>query len=107
MKRFFRSRFLGALLLGALLGTSTACLGPYDSAGVSVSIGPPALRVEARSASPGRGYVWVDGYWDWGNGDWYWVPGQWVVRERGHARWERPRYYQRHGRWYYNRGRWH
>jgi len=106
MNRRILRPLLGVLLLVVALGALSACLAPYDVAGVSVSIGPPPLRVDARVAAPGPGYVWVSGYWDWGGGDWAWVPGTWVREPLPRARWEAPRYRQRHGHWYYTRGHW-
>jgi hypothetical protein len=106
MSKTILYRIVGALLLVAALGSSSACLGPYDSAGISVAVGPPPLRVDARIAAPGPGYLWVDGYWDWGHGDWVWVPGAWARAPHARATWVRPGYHQRHGRWYYSRGHW-
>ena len=99
-------RIVGALLFVAALATSSACLAPYDIAGVSVSVGPPPLRFEARSNYPGSGYVWISGYWDWGGGSWDWVPGAWVRSPRPRAAWVAPSYHHRRGHWYYNRGHW-
>lgn len=100
-------RIVGALLLAAVLVSSMACLAPYDiDGGIAVSLGPPAVRYEERPVRPGPDYLWVEGYWDWGGADWVWVPGTWDRAPHAHARWERPRYHQRHGRWYYNRGHW-
>lgn len=38
---------------------------------------PPAPRRERRIASPGQGYVWVNGFWHSDGGRWQWVQGRW------------------------------
>ncbi|HWC65065.1 MAG TPA: YXWGXW repeat-containing protein [Thermoanaerobaculia bacterium] len=67
---------------------------------------PPRERVEYRTESPGRGYVWVRGFWDWEGGDWVWIPGRWERPAEPDAVWVQPHYY-REGRDYrYEPGHW-
>jgi hypothetical protein len=41
---------------------------------------------------PGRGFVWVDGYWSWMRGRYAWVPGYWARPPYAGAYWVSPRY---------------
>ncbi|HWO23279.1 MAG TPA: YXWGXW repeat-containing protein [Kofleriaceae bacterium] len=43
---------------------------------------PPEPLYEQMTVSPGFGYVWIDGYWHWNSYEWVWVSGRWV-REQG------------------------
>ena len=45
-----------------------------------------------RSASPGPGYIWIDGYWDWAGRRYAWQPGYWVRRPHSNSYWMSPRY---------------
>src|SRR2546428_4328334 len=49
---------------------------------VLVTQGPPPVRVETRTVSPGATYVWTGGYWGWTRADYVWGPGTWVRRPR-------------------------
>jgi WXXGXW repeat (2 copies) len=67
------------LLTLALAGASapTASFAQI-SAGLSITVAPPALPVYAQPAIPAPGYLWTPGYWAWGAAGYYWVPGTWV-----------------------------
>ena len=67
------------LLTLALAGASapTASFAQI-SAGLSITVAPPALPVYAQPAIPAPGYIWAPGYWAWGAAGYYWVPGTWV-----------------------------
>jgi len=78
------------LLSLALLAGS---LGAADFS-VGINIGPPpgprVLRV--RPASPGPGYVWVDGYWYPEGRRYRWHQGYWTRAPYAGAIWIAPRY---------------
>jgi len=76
------------------------------SSGVVVARTPPSLRVETRTVSPGRRYVWVRGHWRWTGRDYDWVPGRWVLRPRPAALWVEGRWQRRPGGWIWFGGHW-
>jgi hypothetical protein len=59
-----------------------------------------------RPASPGRGYVWIDGDWYWRGGNYRYRPGYWRVPP-AHRHWS-PGYWNPHprGGYYWRRGGW-
>ena len=65
-------RHLPALLLFA--GLLSAAL--PASAQVYVQVAPPAPVVETIPASPGTGYVWVNGHYRWDGNRYVWVGGR-------------------------------
>ncbi len=109
------SRLSTALAFALLLVTGSGCIltvdpmggynGAYNDGYVEVYSAPPAPRREYRSAAPGRGYVWVDGFWTWRRNRWQWVNGHWE-RERVGYVWVAPRYESRGGRHVYVGGGW-
>lgn len=95
MKKIIQVSMLILMLVGF-----AGCSGEY------VVTDQPAEPYYVRPASPGVGYVWIDG-------DWYWSGGRYVYRN---GYWSRPRpgrtwapgRWERHGNgWHWNRGRWH
>ena len=44
---------------------------------------PPDPIPEYRPATPGYGFVWVNGYWDWTGYDWAWDNGYWTAPRPG------------------------
>ena len=50
-----------------------------------VSSMPPEPLYEQMSASPGYGYVWIDGYWHWNGYEWTWVSGRWERQQEGYV----------------------
>jgi WXXGXW repeat (2 copies) len=67
--------------------------GSYASASLSVgqpspyyvgSAAPEPLY-EQMSASPGYGFVWIDGYWHWNGYEWVWVRGRWTRQQEGYV----------------------
>lgn len=94
------------LLIGSILATvgSLACWVTVPAAYIYVQTGPPAPIVERVPARPGRGYVWVPGYWNWSGGRYVWMHGRYV-RHGGAwcgGHWRRD---MRRG-WYWVPGRW-
>lgn len=53
---------------------------------------PPPVRMVPRS--PGRGYVWVPGYWALAGNRYGWQDGYWTRPPRGKGKWVAPRYAQ-------------
>jgi hypothetical protein len=45
---------------------------------------PPEPLYEEMSASPGYGYVWIDGFWHWNGSEWVWVSGRWTQEQAGY-----------------------
>ena len=104
-------KVLQRVVLGAtLVGTATAALPQTISLpGLDVRIShgrPPALRHERRPASPGSGYLWVNGSWDWDGGHWRWVPGRWDRPAIADAYWIPARYIRTTRGTIYEPGHW-
>jgi hypothetical protein len=91
--------FITILTLAGLAFTASA-------AEVVVRIGPPRAVVERRSTSPGRGYVWMQGYQNWDGRSHVWVPGRWETPPRGQKHWQGHRWVKRHNEWVLVEGRW-
>jgi hypothetical protein len=72
-------KFIGFLLLAAMILGIPAASNAQIAVGISVRIGPPALPVYVQPVCPGPGYIWTPGYWAHGDDDYYWVPGTWVM----------------------------
>ena len=72
---------------------------------MNVNSYPPEPLFENVSASPGPGYVWLDGSWHWNGYEWVWVGGRWV-RERVGFAYVQPYYDYLDGRYVYVRGYW-
>ena len=78
------------LLIAAFVASSSL----FGQVSLGVRIGPPPRPrvVRVRPASPGPGYVWVDGYW-YANGNRYaWHDGYWSRPPYEGAAWVAPRY---------------
>jgi hypothetical protein len=64
-----------------------ACLVTAMSAGCAgvmyVPAGPPAARVEVRSAKPGANHAWVAGHWKWNGNRYVWSNGRWMKNKKG------------------------
>lgn len=79
------SNLMSLSVLSAILAASptiTAASATPVGVAVSIRIGPPVLPVYAQPICPGRGYIWVPGYWAYGDDGYYWVPGMWVLPPR-------------------------
>lgn len=73
---------------------------------IIVEQAPPPPRLELRPDSPGKGHVWVNGYWQWREGGWMWTSGQWLRKPLPSASWM-DGFWQRHARgWIWVPGRW-
>jgi len=91
--------------LGLILAAGLALTA---SAQVVVRIGPPRAQVERRPQSPGRGYVWVQGYQNWDGNRHSWTNGRWEQPPQGRRRWEKHHWVKqrRGGGWVLVAGRW-
>ncbi|HRC58537.1 MAG TPA: hypothetical protein PKU97_21595, partial [Kofleriaceae bacterium] len=87
--------------------------GGYASASVSVeqpspyyvsSVAPEPLY-EQMSASPGYGFVWIDGYWHWNGYEWVWIRGRWTRQQEGYV-YVQPYYDYSGSRYVYQPGYW-
>jgi len=88
-----------ALVFGAVLTINAG-------AAVVVRVAPPARIVETRPATPGPGYIWIDGYHRWDGAAYIWVPGRWELPPHPHARWVAHHWVRKHGGWVLVDGRW-
>jgi hypothetical protein len=87
------------ILLAVVMTFAADCLVTYPLAG------PPPRRVEVIPASPGHGFVWIEGYWRWSGNAYFWVPGHHVKARSGYV-WV-PGYWQQKGRhWIWREGHW-
>lgn len=78
----------------------------HRSIEVVVSDAPPPPPREARTRSPGRGHVWISGYWGWDGNRREWVRGHWERPPHRRAVWNAPRWDRRGRDWVYIRGSW-
>jgi len=66
---------------------------------------PPEPLYESMTASPGYGYVWIDGYWHWNGYEWTWVSGRWERQQEGFV-YVQPYYDYVGGQYVYTPGYW-
>lgn len=86
-------------LLTLLLLAGSAAYGQSFYFGIGVNVGPPPPPVVRYvPPSPGRGYVWVPGYYGYNNNRYYWNNGYWTRPPFARAKWVAPRY--KKGRYY-------
>ena len=71
-----------------------------------VRTGPPPIRAERRVAPPGRGYVWISGYYRWDGRRYLWVGGRWVLPPRTRAVWIPGRWENSPRGWFWKPGHW-
>ncbi len=85
---------------------NTASAPGADTTTVVESAPPAAPPTTVVVASPGPGYVWVDGDWEWDGGTWVWVGGHWAYPPHGGAIWIHGGWYRGPHGWYHERGYW-
>ncbi|HEY1661478.1 MAG TPA: YXWGXW repeat-containing protein [Verrucomicrobiae bacterium] len=85
---------------------NTASAAEAQSTTVVQTAPPAAPPTTVVVASPGPGYLWVDGDWEWNGGTWVWVGGHWVYPPYGGAVWIHGGWYQGPHGWYHERGYW-
>lgn len=76
------------------------------SANVVATQAPPPPQTDVVVASPGPGYVWVNGDWTWNGVTWVWIGGRWVLPPYAHAVWIGPRWERGPRRWHRVPGHW-
>jgi hypothetical protein len=91
----------------ALIGVATALMltgcvvaTRVPSTVLYVDRAPPVAYNEAVLASPGPGYVWINGYYSWTGREYYWNRGHWTLPVRGYNHWNQG-YWQRDPRGHY------
>jgi hypothetical protein len=82
-------------LLAALVALPLAAHAQRVSFGVRIGVpapvvvigAPPVRRYhEVVVASPGPGYIWIEGHYSW-QGQWVWVPGVWAMPPQPGSYW--------------------
>jgi YXWGXW repeat-containing protein len=96
--------WLGALALAVTMFASPACASPRGR--VYVRLAPPAPIVEVRSVAPGRGFVWLPGYYAWNGGAYVWTGGRWARPRHPSAVWVPGHWVRERRGWYFVEGRW-
>jgi hypothetical protein len=93
------------LMLTALLGAAamSGCAARAHYARVAP---PPPPMVGVVGHAPGRGYVWIEGFYEPRGSRWAWTPGRWVRPPHRRAVWVRPRYQRERDRYHYYPGYW-
>ena len=86
-------------------GRITASVSVGDAEPYYVSSMPPEPLYESMTASPGYGYVWIDGYWHWNGYEWVWVSGRWERQQEGYV-YVQPYYDYCGGSYVYTPGYW-
>ena len=106
MSRTGLQRVLGSAVMGVAALLVLACASNPPPGGIVVERRPPPDRVEVIGVAPGRGYLWIRGFWRWERADYVWVPGRWAGAERGHRRWASGHWAHTRRGWYWVEGRW-
>jgi hypothetical protein len=96
------------LLWAAATAALAACapLPPPGVVYVGANFGPPPPVVEVVSVAPGRGWLWIRGFYRWDGVAYLWVPGRWERPPHPRARWEEGRWRHHARGWYWVEGRW-
>ena|SRR5690348_7251506 len=96
------------LASAALILGSTACMDnpPPGETTVLVAYAPPRAPHESRPRSPGRTYIWIEGYYQWNSTAYVWVPGHWAQRPHPKAHWRKGGWHRGNRGWYWVDGRW-
>jgi hypothetical protein len=87
------------VLVGFVVGIAAGCVTTRPR------VGPPPLRTEVMTASPGPHFVWIGGTWRWNGHDYVWAPGYWAKMKRG-RNWVPGHWVQRGPHWHYVKGHW-
>jgi len=86
-------------------GSMPAQMSVSEPSPYTVESMPPDPLYEQMSASPGPGWVWIDGYWHWDGAEWVWVPGRWEHQQDGYV-YVQPDYDYAGDRYVYTPGYW-
>ncbi len=79
---------------------------PPAPAVVEIQVAPPPPRREHPGHRPGRGYVWINGFWMYRDGHHVWVAGRWDLPPRRQAVWVEPRWEHRGHGYVFIEGHW-
>jgi hypothetical protein len=90
----------GGLVLAAFTAPAIAQVHVY------IGRTPPPLRYEVRTASPGAGFVWTEGYWGDDGGRYVWHGGNWQRPPYEGAYWNHPHYDHYRQGWQMHEGHW-
>src|SRR5437870_4063630 len=74
--------------------------------GVRVTVAPPAVRAETRTAAPSPRHTWIGGYWAWRGGRHQWLGGHWALPPASGYVWEPARWDNQGGGWMFYEGHW-
>jgi WXXGXW repeat (2 copies) len=101
-----RRAVVGGLV--AVLGGVAGCAynPPPDNGVAYVERRPPPARREVIGVAPGRGFLWIGGFWRWGGADFVWVPGRWERPPRDRRGWEHDHWRHTRRGWYWVEGHW-
>lgn len=101
------ARHVLALAFIASIGlVLAACVPTRVGYTVYARVPPPEPYVEVVAASPGDGYVWVDGYWHWTGDHYRWIGGHWAARPYPGYVWVSSGWVHDHGHYRFVPGRW-
>lgn len=89
MKKLVSSMFL-LLVLALLVGFVTPPAHGQISIGIQIGAPPPPRVIAVVPTSPGRDFVWVDGYWYPVGHHYKWHQGYWTRPPYEGARWIAP-----------------
>jgi len=92
--------------IGGILIAMVFAIAASAQVGVYIGTAPPPLRHEQRSAMPGPGYAWVDGYWSPNGHHYRWVAGRWDHPPYEGASWNHPHYDHYRQGWQLHEGHW-
>jgi hypothetical protein len=99
-------RMMDFMVLVVAAMVTAACETAGAGGALYVQSGPPPVRYEVVTVSPGPEFVWISGYWAWSGAQYAWVSGRWERPPTGYTAWVSPRYERREGGWYYRPGHW-
>jgi hypothetical protein len=94
------------VLAAALLWPQLALAQTRYVRGVRVTVAPPALRTEVRTAAPSPRHRWIAGYWGWRGGKTIWLAGHWAIPPTPGYVWEPAHWENEGGAWIFYEGYW-
>ncbi len=97
--------FRNGLIACAIAAMLTAGIG-YAKVHVFVGVAPPPPVVVTPPPAPGRGYVWVPGYYTWNGANYVWANGTWVVPPHHYRHYVAGVWVHGHHGYFYRPGHW-
>ncbi len=86
------NKFTKGILVAAMLLGGVSALAAQVSIGITIGPPPPARVVRVLPATPGSGFVWLEGYWYPVGRRYRWHEGYWTRPPYEGARWVGPRH---------------